>query len=254
MALDLRSLGNTGIRVSPVGLGTVKFGRNSGVRYPRSFELPEDAALERLLALAQECGINLVDTAPAYGTSEARLGKLLSGKRDNWIISTKTGENFIDNKSTFDFSGTGTRRSVEHSLRLLGTDYLDIVLVHCSDDDLAVVTESDALETLSRLKDKGMIRAFGASTKTLEAGVAALDHCDVVMVTYNMDDTSQSDVLGKAHQQGKGVLIKKALESGHAPDAASALRFVLDHPAVSSAIVGTINEDHLRANVAAAGG
>lgn len=252
MALVLRSLGNTGIRVSPVGLGTVKFGRNSGVRYPRSFELPEDAALERLLAVARECGINLLDTAPAYGTSEARLGRLLSGTRDQWIISTKSGENFIDNSSTFDFSEKGTRRSVEQSLRLLGTDYLDIVLVHCSDDDLAVVNRSDALETLSRLKDKGMIRAFGASTKTLEGGLAALDRCDIVMATYNMDDTSQSGVLDKALELGKGVFVKKALESGHSRDAASALRFVLDHPAVSSVIVGTINEDHLRANVIAA--
>lgn len=253
MATNLRSLGSSGILVSPVGLGTVKFGRNSGVKYPGSFELPGDEALARLLAVARDCGINLLDTAPAYGTSEARLGKLLSGMRDQWIVSTKTGENFIDNRSTFDFSADGTRRSVEQSLRLLDTDYLDIVLVHCSDDDLDDITQSDALETLSQLKDKGMLRTFGASTKTLAGGLAALERCDVVMTTYNMDDTSQSAVLDKALEIGKGILVKKALESGHAPNVASALRFVLDHPAVSSAIVGTINEDHLRANVAAAG-
>ena len=73
----MRSLGATGLRVSPLGLGTVKFGRNRGVKYPRTFELPTDRAILNLLETAWESGINLLDTAPAYGASEERLGRLL---------------------------------------------------------------------------------------------------------------------------------------------------------------------------------
>ena len=253
-AADLRRLGNTGMAVSPVGLGTVKFGRNTGVKYPASFSLPADEELEALLAAAHDCGINLVDTAPAYGNSEQRLGKLLSGNRDAWILCTKTGEAFVDGRSTFDFSAAGTRHSVERSLRNLGTDYLDIVLVHCSDNDEAALRDSDVLEVLHRLKEQGDIRAVGASTKSAAGGLAALSMCDLVMVTYNMDDTSQRNILDKALALDKGVLVKKALESGHAHDPSEALRFALSHPAVSSAIVGTINKAHLQDNVAAVAG
>lgn len=249
---DMRHLGATGMLVSPIGLGTVKFGRNTGVKYPASFSLPDDRELEKLLGAARDCGVNLIDTAPAYGASERRLGRLLPGRRESWILCTKTGENFHSGRSSYDFSPEATRHSVESSLRNLHTDHLDIVLVHCSDDDEAVLRDTDVMETLQRLKDRGDIGAIGASTKSVEAGLLAVDLCDVVMVAYQPDDQTQQPVLEKAFELNKGVLIKKSLASGYAADPSSALQFALRHPAVSSAIVGTINEVHLRANVAAA--
>ena len=84
-----RPLGSTGLRVSPLGLGTVKLGRNTGVKYPNQFALPSDGQARELLALARDLGINLIDTAPAYGTSETRLGPLLQGQRQDWVVCTK---------------------------------------------------------------------------------------------------------------------------------------------------------------------
>jgi aryl-alcohol dehydrogenase-like predicted oxidoreductase len=80
--MRLRPLKGTDLKVSPVGLGTVKFGRNEGVKYPTSFDIPDMDELSNLLALAKEIGINTLDTAPAYGLSEERLGELLKGQRD----------------------------------------------------------------------------------------------------------------------------------------------------------------------------
>ena len=77
MSLQQRPLGNTGMTVSVLGLGTVKLGRNQAVKYPEPFELPDDAQARRLIDRARDLGINLLDTAPAYGTSEERLGRLL---------------------------------------------------------------------------------------------------------------------------------------------------------------------------------
>lgn len=68
-----RPLGDTGLAVSPLGLGTVKFGRDQGVKYPSGFTIPDDREAADLLALARDLGINLIDTAPAYGRSEERL-------------------------------------------------------------------------------------------------------------------------------------------------------------------------------------
>src|SRR5690606_8720766 len=99
-----RPLGTTGLTVSPLGLGTVKIGRNQGVKYPSGFELPDDNQVRDLLALARDAGINLLDTAPAYGTSEERLGPLLSGQRQEWILCSKVGEEFDNGESRFDFS------------------------------------------------------------------------------------------------------------------------------------------------------
>ena len=136
MTLVQRRLGSTGISVSLLGLGTVKFGRNAGVKYPGAFELPSDAGIAELLNEAKNLGINLIDTAPAYGSSETRIGEILK-QRSDWIISTKVGEKFEQGQSSFDFSATAARESVSRSLDRLQTDYLDVVMIHTNDDDLA---------------------------------------------------------------------------------------------------------------------
>src|SRR5262245_47370241 len=110
-----RALGRTGISVSLLGLGTVKFGRNEGLRHPAPFDLPTDRDLARLLDAAHDCGIDLIDTAPAYGSSEERLGTLLRGRRNRWVLSTKVGETFVAGRSYFDFSAGTVLASVERS-------------------------------------------------------------------------------------------------------------------------------------------
>lgn len=246
-----RPLGSTGMTVSSLGLGTVKFGRNQGVKYPKHFELPSDQAIKALLDEARELGISLIDTAPAYGSSEERLGNLLN-ERERWIIASKVGEEFTDGESHFDFSGTHTQRSIERSLSRLGTDYLDLVLIHSNGDDLQILQQTDCLATLLELKEKGLIRAVGMSTKTVAGGKLAASLCDAVMVTFNAAYTEEETVIDHAHAEGKAVIIKKAFNSGHAAQGPSgsqdALRFALGKTGVSSVIVGTINPMHLQSN------
>ncbi len=249
------ALGQTDLQVSRIGLGTVKFGRNQGVKYPESFELPTDREIQELLVSAQSLGINLLDTAPAYGESEKRLGKILEGQRHDWILSTKVGEEFINGQSYFDFSPIAIQQSVERSLRLLKTDYLDIVLVHSNGDDVKLIKDIAVFETLESLKKNGLIRAYGMSTKTVEGGMLAVDYSDVVMVTFNPIETAERSVITYAHQHQKGILIKKALASGHINKIAgedpveSAMRFIFSEKGVSSVIVGTVNKMHLEHNV-----
>ena len=251
--MDLRPLGNSGIDVSPIGLGTVKFGRNQQVKYPKPFDLPDDAAVIEILSLARDLGINLIDTAPAYGISQERLGKLLPGPRDGWVIVSKVGEFFENGQSRFDFSHDTTIAVVEQSLRTLKTDYLDCVLIHSDGDDLRVLQQEGALDALEQLKQRGLIRCHGMSSKTIEGGLLVAERMDVVMATCNISYNEELPVLEAAKRLNKGVLIKKGLQSGHVggPDAVTeAMRFIFSQPGVSSMIVGTINPDHLRHNVA----
>ena len=254
LKLPQRPLGSTGLSVSVLGLGTVKFGRNQKIKYP-TFDLPSDEAICQLIDDAQSYGINLLDTAPAYGIAEERLGKLLGTRRSDFVLITKTGEEFANGESTYDFSAEHTRLSIERSLKRLGTNRIDCVLVHCPRNDFEVLSKSPVIETLQQIKERGDIRSFGASTNSIEGGMFALDVCDVVMVTYALDHTKEEAVIRRARELGKGVLIKKGLGSGSlagggAPrSVAENLRPVVALDGVSSLIIGTINRAHLRENV-----
>ena len=216
-----RELGQTGISVSPLGLGTVKFGRNEKVKYPTPFDLPDEKALATLLDVAKSLGVNVLDTAPSYGLSEERLGRLLAGQRQDWIIVGKAGEQFSNGVSHYDFSPTAIRHSVENSLCTLKTDYLDVLLLHVTAGDEALVKDEALLKTLQDLKSSGKIRAMGLSSYSTEAGMAGADIFDVLMVGYNIGWRAEEPVIAKCAQTGCGVMIKKAFNSGNAVHNAS---------------------------------
>lgn len=247
--MQRRRLGQTDIEVSALGLGTVKFGRNQGVKYPQAFSLPTDVAIADLLSVARDLNINLLDTAPAYGSSEERLGRAIKGDRQAWIITSKAGENFIDGKSFFDFSPAAIEKSIEQSLKRLQTDYLDILLIHSNGEDEKIIEQDKVFSVLTRLKESGKIRAYGMSTKTIAGGITCLNQSDLAMVSFNPAYTAERQVIAHAHRLQKGILIKKALNSGHL-SAKESLQFVLAEPGVTSIIVGTLSPQHLQENVA----
>lgn len=250
-----RPLGSTGLSVSPLGLGTVKLGRDQGVKYPNGFRIPDDGQARQLLDLARDLGINLIDTAPAYGVSEERLGSLLLGQRDHWVVVSKVGEEFVDGRSRFDFSPEHTRLSVERSLKRLRTDRIELVLVHSDGRDVEILQHSGVYETLAELKREGKILGFGLSGKTVEGGLLALEQGDCAMVTYNLNERAERPVLDYAQAHTKGILVKKALASGHACLAPGddpvrlSFEMLFAHPGVGAAIIGTINPQHLSDNV-----
>jgi aryl-alcohol dehydrogenase-like predicted oxidoreductase len=246
--MDLRPLGNTGIDISPLGLGTVKFGRNQGVKYPSGFEIPEEGDLAALLSLAKELGINLLDTAPAYGTSEERLGRLLKGQREDWVIVGKAGEDFENGHSVYNFTPEHFEMSLTRSLKRLQTEYLDVFLIHSDGNDLPNLSD-ELISAMQDFKTRGLVRAIGASTKTPEGGIRALESMDVVMATYTPAYDDEKPILDHAAAHGKGVLLKKLLSSGHTADVEEAFAHAFAHPGTSAAIIGTINPEHLRENV-----
>lgn len=267
MMLPQRPFAGTGKNVSVLGLGTVKFGRNRGVKYPGGdgFALPTDNEVSDILDLSLDLGINLLDTAPAYGTAEERLGAALGARRERFFLVSKTGEEFNPDTaaSEYIFTAEHTRMSVERSLKRLRTDYLDCVLVHANRDDVKVIRETPVLEVLARMKEAGKILSFGVSTYSTEGGSLAVQLSDCVMLAYNVGYLDEVGVLPEAQRLGKAVLVKKGLASGHignyaqgsagaAELVADNIRFVLDTPGVTSMVFGSLNQANIRANVAAA--
>lgn len=274
--LPTRPLGRTGIQLSVLGLGTVKFGRDQQVKYPQPFQIPSDTAVRELLSLAKELGINFIDTAPAYGQSEERLGALLKNNRQDWLIASKVGEEFIDGQSRYDFTPEHVQFSVERSLKRLKTDYLDLMLIHSNGEDLDILKRFGTLDKLQQLKDQGLIRAIGMSTKTVAGGKLAAEKSDAVMVTYNLKETAEAEVITHAQANHCAVIIKKALASGHLTHtptqpshstqnptqtaaqqsaqhlAQKSFNFIFQQPGITSAVIGTINAKHLKSNAEAA--
>ena len=149
--MQYRTLGRTGIQVSPYALGTLMFATTMG-------NDPADSA--RIIHKAIDAGINVVDTADAYGDSEEVVGKALEGRRDDVVLATKFGRPIGQDPNHQGASRRWIVAAVEGSLRRLGTDHIDLYQLHRPDPD------TDIEETLAALTDlirSGKVRAIGAS-------------------------------------------------------------------------------------------
>jgi aryl-alcohol dehydrogenase-like predicted oxidoreductase len=243
-----RPLGRTGFHVSPIAYGTFKIGRNQKIKYAQPYDLPDEREVERLLNAVLDLGVNHIDTAPAYGLSEERVGRHLASRRREFVLSTKVGEVFENGESRYVFEADAVRASVAQSLRRLQTDVLDVVLIHAPADDVRVLTETPVVETLQSLKAAGDIRAIGLSGKTVEAARQALDWADVLMVEYHPQDVSHAAVMAEADARAIGIMVKKGLAAGYLSPA-EAIPFVLQTPGVCDVVVGGLSLEHMAENV-----
>ncbi len=233
-AAPRRALGRTGLTVSPIGFGAFKIGRNEGIKYAEGYELPDDDACGRLLHAVLDLGIDLIDTAPAYGISESRIGRHLATRREEFTLSTKAGETFENGVGRYDFSTASIDASIDRSLDRLRTDHLDVVFVHSDGRDREIIESGDAIDALVSRRDRGDILAVGFSGKTVEGHLAAIATgvIDCLMVEYHELDPHQLPVLEAAAAAGVGVVVKKGLASGRlAP--VQAIPFCLAAPAVA---------------------
>src|SRR5436190_2680751 len=153
--MDLRPLGRTGVQVSPLCLGAMMFGAWG--------ETDHDECV-RIIHRALDAGINFVDTADVYsrGESEQIVGKALAGgRRDNVILATKVHGTMGDDPNEFGNSRRWIVREVEHSLRRLGTDWIDLYQIHRPEEDTNI---DETLGALSDLVHQGKVRYIGSST------------------------------------------------------------------------------------------
>jgi aryl-alcohol dehydrogenase-like predicted oxidoreductase len=149
-----RTLGRTGVKVSPLCLGAMMFG---------AWGNPDHDEGVRIIHRALDAGINFIDTADVYsrGESEEIVGKALAGRRDDVVLATKVHGTMGDDPNQFGNSRRWIMREVEDSLRRLRTDHIDLYQIHRPEADTDI---DDTLGALTDLVRQGKVRYIGSST------------------------------------------------------------------------------------------
>jgi len=211
--MNYRTLGRTGIQVSPYALGTMMFGALGNADH-------DDAV--RIVHRALDAGINFIDTADVYSAGEAEqiVGKAIRGRRDSVVLTSKVHYPMGEGPNRGGNSRRWIVTAVEASLRRVGTDHLDLYLIHRPDPTV------DIEETLSALADlihSGKVRAIGGSTfpaaDIVEAQWAAerrgLERFRVEQPPYSILNRGiERDVLPIAQRYGMGVMVWSPLGQG----------------------------------------
>jgi len=212
--MQLKEIGNTGVKISKIGFGCASIGYEYGIRINGKSCILLEKETSALVGYAINKGINFFDTAPSYGTSEEVLGKVLKGKRRSVVIGTKLAlileDGALPSKSVTEKK---INNSINKSLKLLKTDYIDILQIHEANKRLYC---SDVLNALYKLKKQGKVRLIGASTYGIDIPKEALEKevFDVLQIAYNLIEQQTENVIFMAKRQEVGIIIRSALMKG----------------------------------------
>jgi aryl-alcohol dehydrogenase-like predicted oxidoreductase len=211
-----RELGDTGLKVSVIGLGTWQFGGEWGRDYG-----PAEAGA--ILGRARDVGINLIDTAECYGPdhlSESLIGQSLPGRREDWIIATKFGHRFIGhNQRETAWTAEQVTAQLDASLRALRTDYIDLYQFHSGVD--ADFFREELWMALQAQVRAGKIRHLGVSISSQAENLAQVEAAPrfgirAVQLVYNrLDDGPEARVLPACARLRLGALARVPLASGY---------------------------------------
>ena len=208
--MQYQEFGKTGLRVSKLCLGTWGIGGAGWDSYS------DESRMDAIKA-ALECGINFIDTAPAYnaGKAECYVGETLSKlkKRREVVISTKCGNKFVDGKYLRCGSKESILKQCDESLKNLKTDYIDIYLVHWPDPDVELEETIDAVSTL---KIEGKILHAGVSIFSKEQIEEAQKYCKIeaFQPQYSLADRKDEKLIRWAYEQGLGIMTYGTLGGG----------------------------------------
>jgi len=209
-AMNYRTLGRTGLRVSAIGLGTMVHAGHFGPM--------KDSESLGAIETALDLGVNFIDTSDAYGAgySETLLGNALKGKRDKVIIATKGGNVMVGpNRGKRIFEPEYISRVMDESLQRLQTDYIDLYQLHNPTVD--VIEKGAVWEVLERAKQAGKIRHYGVSINTMEEGVAAVKdgRSDTIQVEYSLLAQEPAEkIFPLAQHANVGIIARMPLKRG----------------------------------------
>ena len=265
--MEYKDLGKTELKVSRLGFGGAEIGNEKATQ----------ETVMTLLNSAIDAGLNLVDTAAAYWTSEEMIGNAISDRRKDIVLISKCGA--VDGFTHSDWSKKGILETIERSLKLLQTDYLDVAQLHsCNTETLK---QGDCIEGLIRAQERGYTRFVGYSGDGQDAKFAVeMDFFDTLQISVSIADQEAIDLtIPLAKEQKMGVIAKRPianavwrhdlkpdepyhheywdrietlqydfLEGDLSESVARALKFTLAVEGVTTAIVGTTKPSRWKQN------
>lgn len=284
--MNKRLLGRTGIKVSEIAFGGVEIGMPYGIGIKNKTDMLSETDAVSLLRTALDNGINLFDTARAYGNSEAIMGRAFHGMRERVVICTKFRPS-RDDKGNLPGAEQLKKimdTSLSESLKALQTDYIDVYILHLTDNFF--LRNETVTDWLLDLKKKGIVRAIGVSTYKVEETRSAIESgiWDVIQLPFNLMDQSHGALFPLAEQKDVGIVVRSVLFKGilsergrnlhpelkdvqshiksyeemlneSAPDLPTlATKFALSFRQVSSVLVGIDRKEYLQKSLAAADG
>ena len=278
MSLPIKTLGRTGLNVTQLGYGAMEI-RGNRIWGGRPCT-PEQA--DTILNAVLDAGINFIDTANDYGTSELFIGRYLADRRDEFYLATKCGCHVQfagdHDETPHIWTRENLMRNIADSLQKMQTDYVDILQLH--NPDVEMTEENHLVDVLNELRDASVVKYIGCSSTSPHLKTYIdWDVFDVFQIPYSALERRHENLITAAGEAGAGVIIRGGVARGEpgsglgsqdrwevfeAADldelreegesrTAFLLRFTLSHPHCHTTIVGTMNPDHLRDNVEVAG-
>jgi aryl-alcohol dehydrogenase-like predicted oxidoreductase len=261
--MEKRKFGKTGLEVSILGFGAMHLGY-----------IADDNLAGKMLNEVLDLGINLIDTARAYGKSERQIGQFISHRRNEFILSTKVG---YDVQWHPDWTYEAVTGGIDQALKLMKTDYIDIVHLHsCS---LDILQKGEVIRGLEKQKQNGKVRfiAYSGENDALKFAVSS-GRFDSIQASVNIcDQRIIDDPLPQIVKNGLGMIAKRPVANmtwthssppvGHGSAAywerfrkmnidpqgmdlaELAIRFAAYTKGVSTIIAGTANMDHFKSNM-----
>ena len=230
------TLGKTGLKVSVVGLGGIPIQRTD-VEGTRKVI---DACVER--------GVNYIDTARGYTVSEEYLGEVLEGRRDKFILATKTMARDYE----------GMKADIEKSLKNLRTDYIELYQIHNIKTDAEFDTcfgENGAYKALLEAKAEGKIGHIGATAHGLEAFERLItefeDKIETIMFPFNIVESQGLELMKKCTEKNIAFIAMKPMAGGNLEDGTLAMKYILNNPDCTIAIPGMGDAKEVYENCAA---
>jgi predicted aldo/keto reductase-like oxidoreductase len=202
-------------------------------------------AAKKLLDAVEAAGINYIDSARGYSVSEERIGQAIEGRREKFVLATKTMSRDRE----------GMARDIETSLKNFRTDYIDLYQVHNpSLEQLEqVCAPGGALEALLEAREAGKIGHIGLTAHKPEVFRRALElpWVETVMFPYNLVENQGTELMERARELNVGFINMKSLAGGAIEDARLALRFAAANPNVSVVLPGMYSPEEVAQNAAA---
>ncbi len=228
-----KELGKTGLKVSTVGFGGITIQRIDSKK------------ASKVIHKAEELGINFIDSARGYTVSEEYVGKALEGRRDKWIIATKSMAR--DEKGMIEETNT--------SFTNLKTSYIDLYQFHnvkTIEDYNKILSKDGAYKVLLKLKEEGKIGHIGITSHSLDVLKIAVESgkFETIMYPYNVVERQGEELFKRAKELNIGVIDMKPMAGGALRNGTLALRYILSNENITTAIPGMVTEEEVIENAA----